>query len=260
VSTCIAELAACVFCGGTEMSEEHLIAHWVHRAFARKRKPTDSFRATIKGTAMRLEDGDADVTAKVICRSCNNGWVARIDNAAAGVARPLIRGLEQVALDRAGQTAFAAWIYKTALMFDAAEHGPDGQLASLRAGLMESGLAGPGCVIYAGPACRPPSLTVGDGGEATEVNLWMLGIQPTNRKLRLTGTVTSADGRESITNTTEHVISGYRIMIGALWAYLGGAVVPPVDAETLEDFSRIWPAQDDHVMLRTASLNTRDTA
>jgi hypothetical protein len=239
------------------MSEEHLIAHWAHRAFAKKRKPTDSFRASLTGGGMRLEDGDADATAKVICRSCNNGWVARIDNAAARVARPLIRGQEEVALDRTGQTAFAAWIYKTALVFDAAEHGSDGPLASLRAGLVESGLAGPGCIIYAGPASRPPSLTVGEGANATDVNLWLLGIQPTKRKLRFTLNIQNPDGTPG--TPTEHDIPGYHVMVGALWAYLGGQVCP-VDQDALAGFSRVWPAQDEPVLIRAASLNTRDAS
>jgi hypothetical protein len=246
-----------VFCAGDEMTEEHLIAFWAHRAFAKKRRPTDSFRATIHRTGMRLHEGDADLTAKIICRSCNNGWVARIDNAAARVARPLIRGQQEVTLDRDGQAAFAAWIYKTALMFDAAEHGPDGPLAPLRAGFMESGLAGPGCIVYAGPASRPPSVTVGEGDDVTDVNLWMLGILPTNRKLRFTLNIQNPDGSVTPGTPTEHDIPGYRVMVGALWAYLGGQVCP-VDEDALAGFSRVWPPQDEPVTLRATSLNTRD--
>lgn len=239
------------------MTEEHLIAFWAHRAFAKKRKPTDNFRATIKDSALRLQDGDADVTAKVLCRTCNNGWVSRLDNAAAQVLRPLIRGQREVTLDRAGQTAAAAWIYKTALVLDAAEQGPDGSLAPLRDGFMASGMPGPGCIIYAGPAAPPPSVTVGDPPE--RVNLWMLGIKPTNRQLRVTGTIVSADGKERTTSTSEHTIPGYHVMVGALWAFVGGRVCP-VDESALAGFSQVWPASDAPVVVRAASLDTRDAA
>jgi hypothetical protein len=154
MSTRLSELESCVFCGDAEMTEEHLIAFWAHRAFAKKRKPRDNFRAVVRGSALQFQDGDADLTAKIICRTCNNGWVAQIDHAAARIMRPLIRGQSEVTLDRGGQSAVGAWIYKTALMFDAAKHGSDGPSASLRDGFMTSRLAGAGSIIYMGPALR----------------------------------------------------------------------------------------------------------
>jgi hypothetical protein len=114
MSTVIRELDACVFCGATDMTEEHLIADWAHRAFAQRRRPTGFFRGSVVDSALQLHDDDPIVTAQVICRSCNNGWVSRIDNAASQVLRPLIRGQSEVALARDGQTAVAAWVYKTA--------------------------------------------------------------------------------------------------------------------------------------------------
>jgi hypothetical protein len=239
------------------MTEEHLIASWAYRAFAERRKPTNGFRATLSAGRMQIHDGDADLTAKVICRECNNGWVSRIDNAAAQVMRPLVRGQSEVALDCEGQAAVAAWIYKSALMFDSAEHGARGQLSSLREGFMASRLAGPGCIIYVGPASRPPSLAVGD--PPTDVNFWTLGIVPTKRTMKLTGTVASADGASRTTSATEHPIPGYRIMVGALWAYLGGQICP-VDEDALDGFSQVWPAKDARVTVRAASLVTRGAA
>jgi hypothetical protein len=239
------------------MTEEHLIALWAYRAFCKQRKPTGGILLTHSDGQVRGRSGDADVTAKVICRDCNNGWVSRIDNAAAQVMRPLVRGQREVVLDREGQTAIAAWIYKSALMFDAAEHGAQGQLSSLRNGFRRSGQAGPGCIIYVGPADRPPSLTVVD--PPTAVNLWALGILPTKRSLRLTGTVVSADGRSQSTSTTEHPIPGYRVMVGALWAYLGGRVCP-VDEDALDGFSQVWPAKEEDVAVRAASLVTLETS
>jgi hypothetical protein len=239
------------------MTEEHLIASWAYRAFAKQRKPTGGIRLTLSDGRVRADDGDAEITAKVICRSCNNGWLSRIDNAAAQVMRPLIRGQHEVTLDCEGQAAVAAWIYKSALMFDAADHGVHGQLNSLRDGFRTSGQAGPGCIIYVGPADRPPSATVGD--PPTEVNFWTLGILPTKRMLRLTGTVVSADGASQSTSTSELPIPGYRIMVGALWAYLGGQVCP-VDEDALDGFSQVWPAKDANVVVRAASLVTQDAA
>ena len=239
------------------MTEEHLLADWAYRAFSKSRKPKGLFLGRIIGPEqMRIDpDGEPVPTAKVICRACNNGWLSRIDNAAADVLKPLVRGEHAVVLDREGQTAVAAWIYKTALILDAGELGPDGELAVLRPQFMGEGEAGPGCVIYAGPASKSSSLTVGE--PATTVNLWMLGVRPTNRVMRLQGTVVSHDGGKVHKGEPKAIlIPGYQIMVGALWAYLGGRF-PPVDDEALQGFERIWPAQDAPVTLRAASLVTR---
>ena len=203
---------------------------------------------------MRLSVDEPVITAKVICRACNNEWLSGIDDAAARVLKPLIRGEQEVALDRAGQTAVAAWIYKCALIFDAAEHGTDSELGSLRAGFMASRLAGPGCIIYAGPAASPPSISVGD--PPATVNLWMLGIRPVAGTMRLTINVASPDAGTILPGTpTDLPIPGYQIMVGALWAYLGGQI-SPVAPEALKGFERVWPSQEDLVTLRAASLVT----
>ena len=39
-------LERCIFCGEQEVSEEHIIADWALRAFARSRKPDRSFAGT----------------------------------------------------------------------------------------------------------------------------------------------------------------------------------------------------------------------
>ena len=258
MTTVLRQLDHCVFCGGSEMTEEHLIADWVHRAFSKKRKPDGQFRATVVGSGLRFDGGDPVITAKVICRRCNNNWLSEIDNDAARVLRPLIRGEREVELDRAGQTAVAAWVYKTALIFDAAAHGMNGPLGSLRTGFLAARVAGPGCIMYVGPASAPPSVSVGD--PPTEVNLWMLGVLPTKRKMLLTVTASSPDRATSMTRPAKELpIPGYRIMVGALWAYLGGKVCP-VDAEALDGFSPIWPATDDIVTVRATSLITRQAA
>ena len=192
------------------------------------------------------------MTAKVICQPCNNNWLSRIDNAAAQVLRPLVRGEREVALDSAGQTAVASWIYKCALIFDAAEHGQHGELARLRAGFMASLQAGPGCIIYAGPATPPQPVELGNPG--TTVRLWLLGIRPAVGKMRVVVNVVNPDtASETPGNPVDLAIPGYQIMIGALWAYLGGQV-SPVAPESLQGFQQLWPAQEMPVTLRSASL------
>ncbi len=231
-------LEQCIFCGDEEVSEEHIIAAWALRAFGRSRKPDRGFAGTFTAAdTLKVEAAKPVQTAGVTCRPCNNGWLSLIDNDAARVLKPLIRGESEVELDRAGQTAFAAWIYKCALIFDAAQHGVGGELASLRAGFMESRLAGPGCVIYAGSAGAPAPFEL--PGLEEKLGLRLFCVRPANGTLRL-----EINGQVS-----EIPIPGYQVLLGSLCVYLGGQV-QPIASESLVGFEQVWPAREEPVVVR----------
>lgn len=243
------ELDRCIFCGDSDMTEEHLIAAWVLRAFHRRRRPDPGFTGTfVGGGEMRLSPKEPISTAKVVCRRCNNGWLSVVDNAAAEVLKPLIRGDDTVTLDAKGQTVFAAWIYKCALIFDAAAKANDGGLASLREGFRESRKAGPGCIIYAGPATAIPFTMPGVPEVA---GLQMFGVRPANGTVRFTVDVQNEDGTVTPGTPTSIPIPGYQVMLGGLYAYLGGRV-PPVTPDSLEGFVQVWPAKADPVVVSPA--------
>jgi hypothetical protein len=70
--TSFRELDECIFCGDSDMTEEHLIAAWVLRAFHRQRKPDAGLSGSFVGPGqMRLSPEEPISTAKVVCRSCN---------------------------------------------------------------------------------------------------------------------------------------------------------------------------------------------
>ena len=234
------ELASCIFCGDSEMTEEHLISAWVLRAFHRKRKHDSGLSGTFIGPGeMRLSPVEPIATAKVTCRRCNNGWLSEIDNAAAEVLKPLVRGEHSVTLNQKGQSIFAAWIYKCALIFDAATNANDGDLVPLREQFRDSKQAGPGSVIYAGPA--PP--TPFSMPEVPEVaGLRMFGVRPISGAMRVTINVEDSDGSVVPGKPTSIPIPGYQVMLGGLLAYLGGRV-SPVAPESLEGFAQVWPAR-----------------
>lgn len=231
-------LERCIFCGAEEVSEEHIIAAWAFRAFARSRKPERSFAGTFTAPdQLKVEAAEPIQTAGVTCKPCNNDWLSLIDNDAAGVLKPLIRGESEVELDTAGQTAFAAWIYKCALIFDAAQHGVEGELASLRIGFMESRLAGPGCVILAGSTGAPAPFEL--PGLKEKLGLRLFGVRPANGTVRL----------EINGHVSEIPIPGYQVLLGNLCAYLGGQV-QPVAPESLVGFEQVWPARGEPVVVR----------
>jgi hypothetical protein len=231
-------LERCIFCGAEGMSEEHIIAKWAFRAFARSRKPVPGFAGTFTAPdQLKVEADEPIQTAGVTCEPCNNGWLSLIDNDAARVLKALIQGESEVTLDGAGQTAFAAWIYKCALIFDAAQHGADGELASLRAGFMESRLAGPGCVMFAGSAGAPAPLEL--PGLDEKLGLRLFGVRTVNGTVRL-----NINGEVS-----EIPIPGYQMLLGNLCVYLGGQV-PPITPEALVGFEQVWPGRDEPVVVR----------
>jgi hypothetical protein len=56
------ELDECIFCGGSDMTEEHLIAAWVLRAFHRQRRPDSGLSGSFVGPGeMSLSPGSSDV-------------------------------------------------------------------------------------------------------------------------------------------------------------------------------------------------------
>jgi hypothetical protein len=90
----------CTYCGDADMTEEHIVADWVLRAFARSRKPRSGFKGTFVGPAeMRLEVGEARSTSEIVCRRCDNEWMSAIDQAAADALKPLVQGRIAVELN-----------------------------------------------------------------------------------------------------------------------------------------------------------------
>jgi hypothetical protein len=246
------ELDECIFCSDSDMTEEHLIAAWVLRAFHRQRKPDAGLSGSFVGPGqMRLSSEEPISTAKVVCRSCNNEWLSVLDNAAAEVLKPPIRGDDAVTLDREGQAVFAAWIYKCALIFDAAANGNDGDLVPLREGFQTSHKAGPGCVMYAGPA-TPAPFTLPEVPEVAELR--MFGVRPISGTMRLTVDIQNPDGSVTPGSPTSIPIPGYQVMLGGLYAYLGGRV-SPIAPESLEGFVQIWPAAPEPVTVSPALRN-----
>jgi hypothetical protein len=90
-------------------------------------------------------------------------------------------------------------------------------------------------------------------GVPSPVLFWPMGIKPADGTLRLQANIIGADGK-STTTISDLRIPGYQIMIGALWAYLGGQV-SPVAEESLQRFAQLWPASVTSATLQAAPLS-----
>ena len=106
----------CIYCGSyDEMTREHIWADWL-----REYIPRDMERHS--GVFVKLEPNFSDSTAKrnkregdfharrlkIACRSCNSGWMSRLQTKAKPHLVPMLTN-RAVSLYRAEQTTLAAW-------------------------------------------------------------------------------------------------------------------------------------------------------
>ena len=172
---CSYEEERCLFCGSTDMTEEHLIPDWVFRAFQRTRRPRiNVLRHHHPGGGFDDYHGPRQETAKLVCADCNSGWMSRLDNAASRALKPLIRGEGPVLLTPADQTAIAAWTLKVAIINDVtARRGPS-RLREHAPALMKTEVPPDFFEIWHGP----PSVEPRDG-------FVVFGLTPNEGKLVL---------------------------------------------------------------------------
>ncbi len=187
------------------------------------------------GNHLHLEAGDPTLTARVVCQACNNGWMSGIDRAAAEALKPLIQGRSTVSLNGDAQAAVAAWIYKSALTFDAFENGDAGPLVTSRPGFMATRAAPAGCTIYLGPAVPTPFTIEGVPGVA---GLALFGVDETQAPMNMTLKIESPTG----VHVSDFAIPmpGYVVRLGHLHAVISGVrgpIVPTPD----RGFACIWP-------------------
>lgn len=104
----------CAFCGGSELSNEHVIPQWLgalmpHREIRQITIP-DNLTPQARGTH---DTADNMVTGRV-CESCNSGWMNEIETAARPYIEPMALG-RGVVVPREAQAMIATWIVKTCL-------------------------------------------------------------------------------------------------------------------------------------------------
>jgi hypothetical protein len=117
----------CVFCGGGPLTHEHVIPRWLTDDLPEQvawrgqdqmivMTPPRGDRSRLHLPHREAPEAFNALTAKVVCKTCNNGWM---NDAIEGTARPtlaaLVRG-EHRALEPADVHAVAAWAVKTSLI------------------------------------------------------------------------------------------------------------------------------------------------
>ena len=109
----------CIFCGGSPVTNEHAWPDWLLE-FVRNANP-DTERtvyARVDGRMVRHWTTEKpEQKVKVVCGSCNHGWMSRLEDAAKPLLVPMFKG-EQVSFDLKQQLILATWAVKTGMVFE----------------------------------------------------------------------------------------------------------------------------------------------
>ncbi|MFK4694207.1 hypothetical protein [Streptomyces pristinaespiralis] len=115
-------MSGCVFCGAPANSREHVIPQWISRSVLEANPGIDQNTVVLAGDGQAVRDfthrfGESAV--KIVCATCNNGWMNGLEEAVRAFLIPLILsdGGTVVVLDRQQQADLAAWVMKTLMMF-----------------------------------------------------------------------------------------------------------------------------------------------
>jgi hypothetical protein len=111
---------ACIFCGGTPVSREHLWPDWLRKEAAIR----EPFEFRIEQEADGAETRDVTFstlpftqTVRAVCARCNGGWMSTVEANARPILSDLIYGRGRT-LDRAERRKLATWAFLKACVFD----------------------------------------------------------------------------------------------------------------------------------------------
>jgi hypothetical protein len=123
----------CVFCGKFGFkSKEHVLARWLEEIFPRTSADTQSLinrnlitngRLMNLATIRKFQGRVHTKQARIVCRSCNQGWMGDNQIAAKKVLVPLIVG-SQIEINESQQRAIALWAVRSAMAAEFLEGQP----------------------------------------------------------------------------------------------------------------------------------------
>ena len=115
----------CIFCGADADSREHLFPDWLNDLIIVDGADAHHFLILGGELAEQRQYGARNVasqTAKVVCRSCNNGWMSTLESdAKPSLGRMIANG--KTRLNVRQQLIVARWAIKTAMVAESAQYG-----------------------------------------------------------------------------------------------------------------------------------------
>lgn len=109
-------MRSCIFCERRATSKEHAWPMWLmQRIGATEGGRVEAQRG--RQAPMTWRAGNASLTVRCVCASCNSGWMSDLENR----VKPIVERLfteQPVALDRYDQTTLAVWAGKNAMVYE----------------------------------------------------------------------------------------------------------------------------------------------
>jgi hypothetical protein len=108
---------ACVFCGGTPVTEEDVWALWIGKYLGREPGRESTWSIGYEAQALRNEKSVSyKGKATCVCEPCNTRWMSTIENSASRILKKMFDEASELELGRSEQRTLAAWAMKQALM------------------------------------------------------------------------------------------------------------------------------------------------
>jgi hypothetical protein len=103
----------CIFCNGPRLSKEHVWADWLKAYIPMEMTKHSTGIAIVNKTntesSIKPNTGDPRRrTIRVVCKTCNEGWMSKLQEKAKPFLLPLIKG-ERTVLGEEAQKVIAAW-------------------------------------------------------------------------------------------------------------------------------------------------------
>jgi hypothetical protein len=107
----------CVFCGESPTRKEHALPLWLRDLLLRGTQASHEWGAYVTGENRKWLSSGPDFTAKIVCDTCNHGWMSDLESEAQPWLTPMIAGRAQT-LEAAALRTCARWAMKTAMTID----------------------------------------------------------------------------------------------------------------------------------------------
>lgn len=114
---------ACIFCGGTKMSAEHIWPQWAAKRVAHTGVHKVRSYRQLEGHDPAEHQSDQrayELRAKIVCETCNNGWMSGIEDAAKPYFETMLYGRGRQ-IHPLAQRTLAAWALKTSIVWTASQ-------------------------------------------------------------------------------------------------------------------------------------------
>jgi len=138
----------CGFCGGADVSKEHVFPKWIGRLL----DTNDRYRVAFV-RPQRAKDWvqlDIGIQVHMPCKRCNSGWMSDLERRVQPILTPMMTSGGRMPLDIDDQTLVAGWISKTVMVLEYAGEDEPFYTADERRLMMEAQIPPDRTWIWAG--------------------------------------------------------------------------------------------------------------